>query len=747
MVMKLNKSVFRVMRENKGQYVGMLAMVLLSSYLFVMFALLATNLSVNKNAFVEEYVQGDLEFFAASKVENISVLERDFGLTMQETIVAEKTNNGKTVRLFTTNEKVNIPAVLDGRLPNTGEIALDPQFVNANGLVIGGGLELDGKRYVISGIICLPNYAYILQKEGDLVNNPNEFGIGVLNRKDLTVGNYLYSVKFDVTQSNIYKQAKPLKAAINDQNAGILTWNYAKYDMKTAILDVEVLAITVYSFVLPPVLMFISAVLVAVVLGRMVKNHEGVIGTLYALGYRKKEIMRHYMTYPLMLGFAGGALGGVFGIYGFVSVLDLMLSFFPMPIKQISYNPLFIILSVALSVLILCAGTYIALNKVLKNPPVSLMRKEGKERKLNVIERKLKLGSMGFSRKFSIREQMRSLPRLVFLIIGVLAATMLLMFGLVLKSSLDFLINQGTNNAIDYNYEYVMNWPQTVPPIGGEPVAGMKFVPDFDLNNRFEIVGISPKTQMVSLADTKGNPITIDDDRVIVSKTMARKYGLSIGDTIAFTDIIYDKENSITITHIADTSVGDVIFTSIDNFCKIIGWEKGSYNAVISYVPLDFDDGMIYMTKTPEKLSEGLAEYMTLMNTVLYGIAIIAALIGLIIMYILASISIDENKGNISLMKAFGYKKKEVGSLLVNGSRVFVACAFVAGVPLAFITIGQFLAFVFDLIGLTIETRLDWYFVLLGFALIYLAFEFSKAACMKKVGRVSMSEALKAQRE
>ena len=745
--MKLNNSVFRIMRENKGQYIGMFAMILLSSYLFVMFALLAANLSANKAAFVEEYVQGDLEFYSANRVEDVGGLERDLGLKMQETIVAEKSCDGKTVRLFTTNEKVNIPAVLDGRLPNAGEIALDPQFVSANGLVIGDSVELGGKRYVISGIMCLPSYAYILQKEGDLVNNPNEFGIGVLNREDLTVGNYLYSVKFDVPQSNIYEQAKSLKAAINGQNAGILTWNYAKYDMKTAILDVEVLAITVYSFVLPPVLMLISAVLVAAVLGRMVKSHMGVIGTLYALGYRKKEIMSHYMRYPLILGFAGGALGGVFGIYGFVSMLDMMLGFFPMPITQISYNPLFFILSVVLSVLILCAGTYIALNKVLKNSPVSLMRKWGKERTLNVIERKLKLGSMRFSRKFSIREQMRSLPRLAFLIAGVLVATMLLMFGLVLKSSLDFLINQGTNSAMDYNYEYVMNWPQTDPPIGGEPIAGMKFVPDIDFDNRFEIVGVSPQTRMVSLADMKGDPIAIDDKKVIVSKTMARKYRLSIGDTIAFTDIVYDKENSVTITHIADTSIGDVVFTSIDRFCDIIGWEKGSYNAVISYIPLSFSDGMVYMTKTPENLSEGLAQYMTLMNTVLYGIAIAAAIIGLFIMYILASISVDENKGNISLMKAFGYKKKEVGSLIVNGSRVFIAFGFVVGVPLAFITIGQFLAFAFGLIGLTIEPRLDWYFVLLGFVLIYLAFEFSKAACMKKVGNVSMSEALKAQRE
>jgi len=252
---------------------------------------------------------------------------------------------------------------------------------------------------------------------------------------------------------------------------------------------------------------------------------------------------------------------------------------------------------------------------------------------------------------------------------------------------------------------------------------------------------------MVSLVDTQGNSIAVDDEKAIVSRTMARKYRLTVGDTIHFTDIVYDKEHSIGITHIADTSIGDVIFTSIDRFSEIAGWDKGSYNAVISNVPLQIDEQMLHATQTPGSLSDALAAYMTLMNIVLYGLAIAAAAIGLIIMFILASISIDENKGNISLMKAFGYKKREIGSLIVNGSRWFVVLGFVVGAPLAYISIGQLLHFVFNFMRLTIEPRLDWHFLLLGFILIYMAFEFSKAACMKKVGRVSMSEALKAQRE
>ncbi len=49
--MKLNKAVPRVITENKGTYLGIFYMVLLSSFLFVFFMLAAANLSTNKDAY------------------------------------------------------------------------------------------------------------------------------------------------------------------------------------------------------------------------------------------------------------------------------------------------------------------------------------------------------------------------------------------------------------------------------------------------------------------------------------------------------------------------------------------------------------------------------------------------------------------------------------------------------------------------------------------------------------------------
>ncbi len=748
-MMKLNKAVLRVMKDNKGTYLGIFYMVLLSSFLFVFFMLAATNLSTNKDAYFTDYAMGDIEFAARREIANISTIEQQFSVKMEAALTRDYDYDGKTIRLFTPNSKVNVPAVIEGKLPKQGEIALDPQFAKANGYKIGSGINVDGKTYNVSGTICLPNYAYILKKPGDLVNDFNTFGIGVMNEADLTTGELLYSVKFDRPQKDIFTQAKSLKAHLNAQGAELLSWNYAKYDMKTNMPDVEVQMITVYSWILPPFLMLLSGALAAAVLSRMVKSQSGVIGTLYASGYRKSEIMRYYLRYPLWLGIAGGVLGGILGMAVFVPFLDLMLSFFPMPIKALTFNQLYILLGTGLTTVILCSGVYLSLRKVLAASPVALMRGELKAQRQSFLEKRLRLRGLRFESRFSIREQLRSLPRLILMLVGIFSATALIMFGMITKSSMDYLVSgESTKVTLNYKYEYGLHVPQkTVPPTGSEQIAGRKFVPEFNPEHRFEIIGAVPNGRVVSLFDKNRKPIQLDDNKAVITKTMADKYRLKPGETIRFADIISDRELSLVITDVADSRLGDYIFVSLEHFDKLLGWENGTYNAIMSDVPLDIDPALVYKLTTPESLTDSLADYMLLMNTVLYGIAIVAAVIAMIILYIVAAVSIDEQKGGIALMKVFGYKKGEVGALLTNSSRWLVLAGYAIGVPISYYTIGKLLTFIFGLLNLTIEVRLDWYFIFLGLVLIVGAFELSKKLCMRKIAAVPMSEALKAQKE
>ncbi|MGS5515129.1 ABC transporter permease [Clostridioides difficile] len=744
--MKLNKSILRVMKENRGQYIGMLYMLILSVFLFVALTITTQNLKHNKDMYVKNNVQEDLEFYTSNKIDNIREIEDKFDLKFQETLVKEYKYGDKTLRLFTPNKKVNIAAVLEGAMPRVGEIALDPQFAKSNKLNIGDEYHIGNTSYSISGYIGIPNYAYILEKDGDVINNPKNFGIGILNKEDMVSGDYLYSVKYNKNRE-IYTQSKNLKNYLNSNEVNIIDWTYAKNNMKISMLDIEVTAISVYSVILPTVILLITVVLISIVLGRMMKNEMANIGTLYALGYRKKEIMIHYMNYPIILSSLSGVIGGIIGIIVQKYLFDLFLTFFPIPIEKISYSPIYFILGIVLCMVFSIIGSYLSINKVLKLSPVLLMKNENKRQKVNIIERKLTLNNLKFKNKFAIREQLRSISRLAFLVIGVSIATVFLMYGFIAKCSMDYMINQERNDVISYKYEYILKQLSTdKPPIGGEGVSGVKFVLDSEMNNDFELIGGNKNSQMISLKDKKGNEISIDDNKFIITSIMAKKYNLSIGDKLSFINIVDDKEYSIKITDIAQTNSGDYVFTSLNSFNQMMGLEKGSYNAIMSKTPIEINKDMVYMINTPNNITNMLEDYMQLMSAFIYGIAFVAFIIGVIIIYVVASISIDENKNHIALMKVFGYKKKEINSMMLNGSRIYVVLGYIIGVPIGY-SIIKVIFKIFESLDIALEARLNLSYVIIGFVIIILTFEVSKFMCARKIDKISLSEALKTQKE
>jgi putative ABC transport system permease protein len=55
---------------------------------------------------------------------------------------------------------------------------------------------------------------------------------------------------------------------------------------------------------------------------------------------------------------------------------------------------------------------------------------------------------------------------------------------------------------------------------------------------------------------------------------------------------------------------------------------------------------------------------------------------GALIIFLVTSLMIEESRAAISLMKVFGYRRKEIASLVLNSSTPVVVMGFLLGVPL-----------------------------------------------------------------
>lgn len=747
--MIINKKIKRTMLESKSQYVGSLVLIIFSCLLFTMFNLVSVNLTELSSSFEKDYKQEDANFITSKKLNNIEALESKFNMIIEETRSVDcNLSDNKTLRIFSENTKVNLPAIVEGKPLSYGDILIDPSYAKANKLKIGDSIKIYNKNFTISGLMSLPNYIYPLKAESDIINDPKSFGIAVISKKDfnsLNKGNSLYDIRFNGDRNNLDDKISQFKNYLRNENIIILSWMNVVDNPRVTYFTAKLKGIDSMSSSMPIAVLLLTCILTGIVMIRMLKREAVIIGTLYALGYKKREIMKHYLLYPMVISVLGGILGTILGVLTLKPMMTYYVSYFNIPVGTLSFDITYIIISILLPVVFLIVSSYFIVNKSLKNSPIELMRGGNEKNKVGFIERKVKLDKLNFKTKFRIREQLRSLPRSSFLLLGIIMATMLLLMGFAAKSSMDSLIKDSFNDAFKYNYHYVFNSVQNGNPEKGEAFSEIPFSLKSDSKVNFTVYGVSDNSKYISFKDKSGN--ILKSDKNIITRPLADKLKIKPNDTIKVINRLDSKEYNITVDSIAETYVGQYIYIPLDKLNEMLKFPTESYMGLWSTEKIDIPESKLLATVTIDDMKNAFDIMTKPLQAVIGGISFMSFVIGLIVIYVVTSLIIEENKENISLMKVLGYKKKEVYSIILNSSSFIVVIGYILGVPLLLISLRALFKSITKDMNISFPVTIDYIYVLIGFIIIYLTYELSKLLSRRKINKISMAEALKSRME
>ncbi|MGE5631873.1 MAG: ABC transporter permease [Caulobacteraceae bacterium] len=744
--MIINRKIRRTMLESKSQYLGSIALIIISCLLYTMLNQLSSNMNTMTTSFEKDYVQEDASFVTSSELNNIYELESKFNARIEKGSTFDyAVSKDKTLRVFSENKKVNIPAITKGKGLRGNDILIDPAFAKANNLVIGSKLQVFDKSYNIVGFMALPNYIYPLKSENDIINDPRSFGLAVISKEDfneLNKGKSFYSIKFNSDKDNFGVQASQFRDYLRSKNVIISQWEDISDNNRVSYVNTKIEGIGKISSSMPVAILLLTCVLTGIVIWRLIKRESVIIGTLYAQGYRRKEIKRHYLMYPLSVALIGSVAGTILGALLLKPMLELMVGYFNIPITSVSFNPVHIVISLLMPVFFLGISGNLVLNRELRYSPVELMRGGREESKVSFIERKLTLDKLRFSTKFKVREQLRSLSRLVFLLLGVILATMLLLLGFAAKSSMDYLMKENLRGTFKFQYEYVYNSVhQEQPPSGTEVFSASTFALKSDSKADFKICAINPNSNYISLKDKSG--ADLNKGSVIITKPLAEKLQVSPGDTIKVINKLDSREYSVTVKYIAETYIGEYIFMPLSQFNDMLGLPAGSYIGLWSKDKLNIPENLLYSSESVDETIKAFNVSIQPLQTSIGIISLMSFIIGLIVIYVVTSLIIEENRGNISLMKVFGYRRKEVSSLILNSSSMVIVIGYIIGIPLILASMNEMFKSLTENINLALPVRISYPYIIVGFVVVYLTYELSKALSRKKINRISMSEALK----
>lgn len=740
--MVLRKKVKRTILERKALYLGSIVLIMLSTMLFSSLNIAGFNLKGNLESFREGNVLEDDFFILQNPIDDISALEKEYNLILEERYSYDyKVDENTTLRILSETEKINKYAIVAGEpLRNKNEILLDSSFAKVHDIELKSEIKIKGTDYKVVGFMSLPDYTYPLKSENELLRNPNTFGLAVMTKEavtDFNIGLLFYSVKF--TEDNKDKFISYL-----NQNNYIVHWVNKADNNRIKFIESDISSIIKLGKYLPIAILFMTIILVSIIVWRLLKAEYVEIGTLYALGYRKREILKHYLSYPILISLLGGLLGIILGMLLVEPLLEMYGLFYNLPLIDIEYNLDYLIGSLLLPFLFLLPVTILIIYKVLRLSPLVLMRGGGSKTKIKFIERNLKLNRFSFKTKFKIREIIRNLPRTVLLILGVTFASMLYLMGFVMMDSMNYLINNSYDEVYDYNYDYIYNSFQIGTPTEGEALTFSPFTSD-KTDKSIVIYGLQEDAELIKLRDLEGN--LIDLNNTIVSKSLADKIELKEGDELKVKNKLNSKEFTVKVDKVADYYLGDYIFMPIDTFNSLNGYPENSYLEVYSKKELNISEDKLLMKNEKEDLLNSFETMLEPLNYMIGIIGLFAFIIGLIVMYVVTSLLIEENKLNISLFKVLGYKKKEIYSLIFGSNIILIIIGYLLSIPILFTSLNKFFTIITEEMNVAIPIRINEKNLIIGFILIYITYLVSNALNKKRVNKIQMTDVLKSRAE
>ncbi len=466
-----------------------------------------------------------------------------------------------------------------------------------------------------------------------------------------------------------------------------------------------------------------------------IQGESSVIGALYALGVKKKDLMRHYVTLPTLISLLGGLTGAMVGLSGLGSSWQTADSYeyYSIPWFGRVVPPYLLVYAIVMPPVVSLIVNYLVINKSLSRTALSLIRNEQKVKG----GKDVKLGNMPFMRKYKIRQLLRERRTAVTIIAGMFISMLIFVMGMncyVLCESVGRLSCEDTK----YEYMYSYKYPTKEVPEGGEAcfVQTLK-KEEFGYTLDITVMGIDYDNPYIDVTPVKGK------NKLVISDAIALRYGIRVGDKLILTDNANDLDYAFTVVDIAPYSVGLTVFMDIDSMRELYGEDDDYYNVVMADHELDIESGRLYSTTTKADVDKSSGIFTDLMRPMVVMLISMSIVIFCIVMYLMTSVMIDRASFGISLIKIFGFNSKEIRKMYLDGNRMVVITGALVSIPLAKTLINSIFPVFVANVPCTVHLEYRWYHYLMLFAGIMLCYDLISSVLTGKLNKISPAEVLK----
>lgn len=696
----LYRKLWRTMGLYKAQFISMIIMIALGVGVFVGFNMEWVSIEQNTGDFFEKTGFADYrvvsdEGFTREEAKDVDKLKEVDAAARYVSVPADvKERDGDSVALTVTED----PDISGFMLIGKGEkydskssdgIWLSDKYADANDISRGDRLTLVCKgikfKGRVAGLIKSSEHMICVRDESQLMPDYSTYGYAYISPKmyEKAVG-YPYYPQINILSD---KSKKAVSDAVDDV-LGKTTLLLTKDEVGSyseAMGESE--EGKTMGSVIPVLFLLIAVLTMVTTMHRIAAREKTQIGTLKALGFKDKRILRHYTSYAFMTGLAGTAVGTGLGYLIAWMIMNpdgSMGTYLDMPWWEL-HMPLFCWLILAGIVVMLTVIGYLSVKQMLRGTPADALRPYSpKKVRHMLIERTALWKKAGFGTRWNLRDTMRHKSRTLMSLLGTVGCALILICSLGMRDTMDAFLDMYYDGATNYASRIYMaddtdnaqaekiadrydgDWSATVSvQIDDDAVA-------------LDIYDI--RSDKVRFLDSDDDYVDIGNDGAYICTRISDKYDLHPGDRFTVSPYGSDDEYKLTVKGITRSVSENIVISKKYADRKDISYRIDSVYTDTAKADIH-DDDRISSVQSRQAIMDSFDTFMEIMNMMVFILMGGAVILGVVVLYNLGVMSYTERYREMATLKVVGFKDRKIGALLTGQNMWVTAVGVIIGIP------------------------------------------------------------------
>ena len=710
----LLKKLFRDIRSSLAQFITIILIVSIGSFLYVGLSSVSNSLRDYTQKYYHDYHLSDatVNFTSLTPEEVDSIKDKYTNIQEAEGRVKfegkqtfKKYTSSLTISSFSPTSKLNSSYILQGRKKlENNEIYLDSDYIKAHHYKVDDSVQIqfNNKEYTfkIAGII--ENPEFVMKVSGNnLTPEPQKFGIGYITEQSA----------FDILKSNSYNQLllkikgdkKTILRKLSEDYdttyiSGLVTTESSNFtNLNTLITTDESL-----SRVIPILFFIVAAVITFISMTRLIQQNRGQTGVMRSLGKKIGFIRSYYLFYTLLTSFIGTMIGSGLAYLAFTGIGEAQVSaLYALPNYSVKIELQSLVPAFCLVLLFGLLAIYLSTRKTLKERPANLIRQEPPKNIKGILLERIPVfwRYLSYGSKYAVRNIFLNKIRFCLNLLGVALSFLMIILAFGYYNAMTTVVNMEINDVNTYNISIISSKVGAIQDklsINHQLKFEKLYFQEVELGKGDDSITTtlyaSDQKEHFMKVYNNGQELSHYSNGIVVPEVYANKLRLNVGDEVrlAFPHT-QQSPFKFRVSAISSQYSSKFIVANTDYLKKqgvimqpsMLLIRKGKNNkektSQIIQSAKDIDKDLSYTTK--EDIQKNMDSVLSTTFPMVVIFLICAMSLTIATIYNISSINIFDRTRDIATLKVLGYSKNKVNNLIFKENIIISCVAILLAIP------------------------------------------------------------------